>query len=227
MRRTRLYFVIPLLCGCMHYPAGAVDEARIETAPRACRPETPPEARGPVRPSGVLDERIRRLEQRMDALHCLATRRPVAPIGVGGTKETDETSIQLQVLADQNRALRQQVEVLEASNLRLGRKVAELRARLSEVKQQSGVWSEQMGPLPKKLLPKFLGVVIGVGDGAQLAVINIGKEEGVEVGAEFLVFRGTRFVGLLAVEKVRSRQSVCRVFTASAREKVEFGDQVR
>ncbi|MHC4597424.1 MAG: hypothetical protein ACYS47_00315 [Planctomycetota bacterium] len=163
----------------------------------------------------------------MNDLHGLVTRRPAVSVGEGGAKETDKGSVERRVLEDENASLRQKVLILEGSNLRLSRRWVELHARLTELKQQSGIWSEPMGPPRRKHLPKFLGVVIAVGDGAPIAVINIGKEQGVEVGAEFLLFRGTRFVGFLVAEKVHSRKSVCRVFTISTREKVEFGDQVR
>jgi uncharacterized coiled-coil DUF342 family protein len=74
--------------------------------------------------------------------------------------------------------------------------------------------------------PKIDGAVIGVSNRVNLVVINVGEEDGVRVGYEFTIYRGTSYVAKMVVEKVYPSQAAGRVLIEMQKDKVQQGDRV-
>jgi hypothetical protein len=74
--------------------------------------------------------------------------------------------------------------------------------------------------------PKIDGTVVGTSDKVNLVVVSAGEEDGVRVGFEFTVYRGSEYVGKLIVEKTFPRQAACRILAEMTRGKITKGDRV-
>lgn len=59
-----------------------------------------------------------------------------------------------------------------------------------------------------------------------LVLIDVGKDEEVEEGFRFSVYRGEKFVGKVVVERVERDSAACRVVFASEGESIQAGDSV-
>jgi len=100
----------------------------------------------------------------------------------------------------------------------LGKKLKDYEAKLAIVKDRHpAIFNEIMD---EKSSAKFLqGVVAAVKNNPQgqqdLVMLTIGKEEAVEEGMEFIVFRGNQYVVKVRAEKVMSDMVACRVIPAS------------
>ncbi len=111
--------------------------------------------------------------------------------------------------------------------------IEELRRRLARAEgaleklRDRGV---EVDPLlaPKKP-PVIDGVVVAVKeiDGlAPLVLLSVGRDDGVEVGLEFTVFRADTFIGKVVVEKVMPDMAGCRVVFAKEGDAVRASDRV-
>ncbi|MHC4599412.1 MAG: MreC domain-containing protein [Planctomycetota bacterium] len=143
--------------------------------------------------------------------------------------ERDDAIHKMDQSVDDRQRLQQQLEDLKVdiSNLRqrhvdLAKKKSELEWVLNEVQQRVGIEVLKGIFAP----PKIDGAVVGVSSRVNLVVINVGEEDGVRVGFEFTIYRGSSFVGKLVVEKVYPRQAACRVLLDMTKDKVQQGDRV-
>jgi hypothetical protein len=59
-----------------------------------------------------------------------------------------------------------------------------------------------------------------------LLVISVGEEDGVVVGFEFTIYRGSTYVGKMVVEKVYPKQAAGRWIQEKTKDKILPGDSV-
>jgi hypothetical protein len=74
--------------------------------------------------------------------------------------------------------------------------------------------------------PAVTGVVIGLNDEHQFIVIDQGIQDGVHVGDQFIVSRGARALGRVAVIRARESVSACDVQEQQGRSRFREGDTV-
>jgi hypothetical protein len=79
-----------------------------------------------------------------------------------------------------------------------------------------------------KPVPPINGTVAGVDTKAQpeLVLINVGKDDKVERGYTFTVYRQSKFVGKIIVEKIMADSAGCRVMLKATGENIQPGDSV-
>ena len=79
-----------------------------------------------------------------------------------------------------------------------------------------------------KPVPPINGKVAGVRTDTQpaLVLVTVGKDDKVEKGFAFTVYRGSTFVGKVVVEKVMADSAGCRVLFTAAGQTIKAGDDV-
>ncbi len=118
--------------------------------------------------------------------------------------------------------------VLQKRMLQLEQEASQLRKAVAELNQKLG---SQVAPQKDKLNPPNVlvkGLVKKVGEDG-LLVINIGTDNGLQVGHTLEVFRATpqpKYLGSIQVLDVTPRQAVARPIGAMRIHGIEVGDQV-
>lgn len=121
------------------------------------------------------------------------------------------------------------LEQLRSTELReLRHELARTRAELREKE----LLLHMAGSEPRLLLhrqalvPAIGGVVVAVQTDVdpQLVLLSVGSDDGVEKGFHFSIYRGSRFVGKVVVEKVLRDSAGCRVLFTAEGHDVRPGD---
>lgn len=124
-------------------------------------------------------------------------------------------------IAEQFKDLKVSLDDLKQRHVDLAKKKADLEWLLARIQ-------EKIGAIPDEItaMPKIDGRVVGVSSKMNLVVISVGEEDGVRIGFEFTVFRGSSYVGKLVVEKLYPRQAACRIVLEKTKDQVQPGDSV-
>ena len=79
-----------------------------------------------------------------------------------------------------------------------------------------------------KPVPPINGKVAGVKADVSpaLVLVTVGKDDKVEKGFQFTVYRGSQFVGKVIVEKVNADSAGCRVLFTAPGQVIKAGDDV-
>jgi len=157
-------------------------------------------------------------------------------------KQKDEVVQQLKESLAQNDARLAEKDRKDDENLVLRKGLGALKKKLEGIKgvrEKDGSWTPDLENLLETVsetllrangllfdVPIINGSVAGVSNKVNLAVINVGEEDGVRVGFEFTIYREKSYVGKMVVEKVFPRQAACRVILDKTKDKVRVGDQV-
>jgi hypothetical protein len=137
-------------------------------------------------------------------------------------KRLMESTEETERLRSESRELKAVLEDLKKRHLELARKWAE---HLREHERDGG-YDHAPPPQETLAIPKIDGRVVGVSQKINLLVISVGEEDGVKVGFEFTIYRGTTYVGKMVVERVYPRQSAGRVIPEKTKDRVQPGDCV-
>jgi hypothetical protein len=126
----------------------------------------------------------------------------------------------------------------------LNRNLSRLSQKVDRVVEELGKLCEETGRLTARFssnqdpewtrvppwgiveIPAIAGKVVGVSNRHNLVVINVGEDDGVQIGFQFTVYRRTEYVAKLVVEKVYPNQAAGRIVESSVRDKVLVGDKV-
>jgi cell division protein FtsL len=139
-------------------------------------------------------------------------------------QEKDESAKDAIAFANRAELDRQQIEE-ELSQVSEQLAMAE-RDRTDKALMLSAV--EQAGfnlsTLGVQVVPKIDAVVVAVsGDG--IVVLSVGRDDGVQPGYEFTVYRGDQFIGKVKVESVLGDMSGARVLFTEPSETIRAGDK--
>jgi hypothetical protein len=130
----------------------------------------------------------------------------------------DQYRKKMVVLQNQSSIAMQELQYARQEQERLSRDLAELEAKHVEVAREKNRLEENIAHLeqsgirttigPRK---KLEGRVQAVSSEIGLVVIDLGQEAGVMVGDEFTVYRGSKFVAKIVIEKTDAKWSAGRV----------------
>jgi len=144
--------------------------------------------------------------------------------------EKDDAIHRMDQSIDDRQRLQQQLEDLKVDlgslrqrHVDLAKKKAELEWIIVAIQDKLGI-GIMKGVL--KNVPQINGNVVGVSNRVNLVVISVGEEDGVRVGFEFTIYRGSSYVGKLVVEKVFPRQAAARIILDKTKDRVQAGDKV-
>jgi septal ring factor EnvC (AmiA/AmiB activator) len=134
------------------------------------------------------------------------------------TTKVDQYRKKMVVLQNQSSIAMQELQYARQEQERLSRDLAELEAKHVEVAREKNRLEENIAHLeqsgirttigPRK---KLEGRVQAVSSEIGLVVIDLGQEAGVMVGDEFTVYRGSKFVAKIVIEKTDAKWSAGRV----------------
>ena len=121
-----------------------------------------------------------------------------------------------------------QFENLMAAKQTLEARVEELRNKLRGAQLTAETAVSKLGggadvPMDQ---PHHMGQILTVDNGANVAVISLGSEDGVRPGFRYTVSRGNQYVGLIEITDVQARQSAGRSIKNLQKSNIQSGDRV-
>lgn len=124
-------------------------------------------------------------------------------------RQLSEKTTESDMMTQQVRLYEEKIRELEAVNEDLGGKVDDLMARID--KSGMGTQDEQLPPPPPT--QPIRGVITDVQkiDSEIFAAVNVGTNDKVAEGMEFIIYKGTQFMGNLTITKVDLQSSAGRV----------------
>jgi predicted nucleic acid-binding Zn-ribbon protein len=152
----------------------------------------------------------------------------------------DQLNQDLQKSLGEKETAEAQVARLIGQKAALEKDLAEVRKEYSDTKQKLLDMQLVMEELERlgvpvgtlvinhKPVPPINGKVAGVKADVTpaLVVVTVGKDDKVEKGFQFTVYRGAEFVGKVVVEKVNADSSGCRVLFTAPGKVIKAGDDV-
>lgn len=152
----------------------------------------------------------------------------------------DQLAGDLQKAMAEKETAEAQVARLIGQKAALEKDIAEVRKEYSDTKQKlldSQLVMEELErqgvPISTlvvnhKPVPPINGKVAGVKQDVSpaLVLVTVGKDDKVEKGFQFTVYRGSQFVGKVVVEKVNADSSGCRVLFTAPGQVIKAGDDV-
>lgn len=162
-----------------------------------------------------------------------------------GLVEQRNKNDELQKLVDENRNRKEQAELdrdtIQARLLETEDKLIKAEKSLAALEEQYVVMAKDLnsakGELdfyhkrvpdikPGEAIVSVEGKVLTVSEKVNLVIINVGKKDKVDVGMEFTVYRGDKFIGKIRIEKVESEWSSAMCLQEFMKERVQAGDNV-
>lgn len=135
-------------------------------------------------------------------------------------------------LSDQERRAVEAAAELQAQNESLQRSLAELdrssAKREDELKQKDLILArlrDQGVSVADTSVPPIRGTVMAVDPESGVVVLNVGKSSSVQVGYEFTVVRGDRYVGRVRVREVDPGWCGATLVEKMQKDKIKVGDQ--
>lgn len=110
--------------------------------------------------------------------------------------------------------------------------IAEMEKQMVDVSRMHNDLTQQLAELrrrfPKLPQPRAViqGVVLGVSDKVNLVLISVGRKNDVEIGTEFDVIRGDKYISKLVVDKVQDGWAACKELTEFRKDAIQQGDKV-
>jgi len=152
-------------------------------------------------------------------------------------REIDRIGKDLQLVRDERDQFSGQIAQLKSSQEKLELQVsdlerakAELETKLLEVSEQPTVELERVvvssPDAPATAVSSTSGQVIVVNREYDFIVMNLGKNQGLEIGQEFQIVRGTEVLGRVKVEKVYDELSAAAILPDSKKDAIREGDGV-
>lgn len=133
---------------------------------------------------------------------------------------------------DENGTLREAIarETARAENAEKSLASAEannkaLNDNLDRVSTELAAYRKAYPPLGNSVSMKDVKGVVSASDAkADVHILNVGSKDGVEIGYEFIVYRGDKYVATLVVDSVQANLSSARVKAGSKKSDVQAGD---
>jgi DNA repair exonuclease SbcCD ATPase subunit len=160
-------------------------------------------------------------------------------------EEQTKKNNELQTLLDEHRKNKEQAEsdrdTIQAKFIETEDKLVKAEKNLAELEQQYVAMAKDLNysktelDFYRKKVPNLKpigpvepieGKVLAVSNQYDLVVISVGKKDKVDVGVEFTVYRGNKFIGKVKVEKVDNEWSSAMSLKEFTVEKVQVGDNV-
>lgn len=97
--------------------------------------------------------------------------------------------------------------------------------RLDQVSTRLQAYEKSYPPLGNAVTMKAVRGVVSASDAkADVHILNVGSKDGVEIGYEFIIYRGNSYVATLVVDSVQANLSSARVKAGSKKSDVQAGD---
>lgn len=148
--------------------------------------------------------------------------------------EREQLNRQLASIQDQSRKLEHQLTQLKQERSSLQSKLAEITEPPAAVElEKVVVTSEGMATIPPPQMEATGGVtaiagrVLVVNREYDFIVMNVGKANGVKLGDEFEVWRDSRSMGRVKVEKIYEALSAAALLPGTDKQQLREGDTVR
>lgn len=121
-------------------------------------------------------------------------------------------------LADTLAQMRENYDSLEEKLKEARLKLEELNGQTSAFKDKRGVELKRIVVKPKK---KLSGNVLVVNREFKFVVIDLGRKDGVGVGDEFRIYRGSEEIGKVQIEKVYDAMSTAAILSGSQEQEID------
>lgn len=127
------------------------------------------------------------------------------------------------------------IEKTQAQLKELGAKKAELETEIKDLEAQSQrvelgkivVGAETLMPAPESVKsPRTKGKILVINKDYNFVVIDLGSQDGVEIGNLFSVYHNDVYLGEVKVEKVHDSMAAAGFVSAQVKDKVNEGDKV-
>lgn len=133
---------------------------------------------------------------------------------------------------DESATLREAVarETARAENAEKSLAAAEasnkaLNDNLDRVSTELAAYKKTYPPLGNSVTMKAVNGVISASDAkADVHILNVGSKDGVEIGYEFVIFRGNNYVATVVVDSVQANLCSARVKAGSKKSDIQAGD---
>jgi predicted RNase H-like nuclease (RuvC/YqgF family) len=154
-------------------------------------------------------------------------------------KDLSQIRTERSALAEQADTLKRQHDSMQAQLTQLEQAKAELEAKVLELTGQPTVELDKVvvtgpeseaaigsagGPSPVSLLQ---GQVLVVNREYDFIVMNIGKNQGLQIGQEFQIVRGAEVLGRVKIEKIYDELSAAAILPESNKAAIREGDLVK
>ena len=149
------------------------------------------------------------------------------------SKDLEQIRSEREGVARQIDQLRSQQDTLQEQLAQAEQAKADLEAKVSELSEQPTVELEPVvvtnpqGAAAPALAPASNGQVIVVNREYDFIVMNLGRNQGLEIGQEFQIVRGQEVLGRVKVEKIYDELSAAAILPNSKKEAIREGDEVR
>ena len=158
------------------------------------------------------------------------------------TKELDQSRTEHQELSKQVTELTQEREELGRQLAELEQAKSDLESKVTQLSDQPTVELDKIVvsnpqplasgavaavPVSAVVSSPAAGQVIVINREYDFIVINLGKKQGLSIGQEFQVVRGSEVLGKVKVEKVYDELSAAAILPESQKENIREGDTVR